>query len=210
MDKVMNDKGVGPRDEPGGPPPPPAFDGVSTLDLLERARSGDERALEELCGRYLPRLRRWATGRLPRHARGLLDTDDLVQDSLLRTVRRLDSLRAEREGSLQVYLRQVILNRIRDAARRPRVVQSMPDEGLPQGVGGVSPLEEVVGRETLERYEAALDRLRPEDREAVVARIELGGTYEELAGVLAKPSADAARMAIGRALARLAEEMKGD
>ena len=40
-----------------------------------------------------------------------------------------------------------------------------------------------------------------------MARLEMAGTYEELAEVLGKPSADAARMAVGRALARLAKEM---
>jgi hypothetical protein len=41
-----------------------------------------------------------------------------------------------------------------------------------------------------------------------VARVELDGTYEELAEVLGKPSADAARMTVSRALVRLAEEMR--
>ena len=57
------------------------------------------------------------------------------------------------------------------------------------------------------RYEKALARLSPEDQEAVVARVEMAGTYQELAEVLGKPSADAARMAVGRALVRLAKEM---
>jgi RNA polymerase sigma-70 factor (ECF subfamily) len=58
-----------------------------------------------------------------------------------------------------------------------------------------------------ERYEAALASLSDDDREAIVARVELGGTYEEVAAALGKPTADAARMAVGRALLRLAEAM---
>ena len=61
--------------------------------------------------------------------------------------------------------------------------------------------------EAVERYEAALARLRAEEREAIVARIEMGGSYQEVAQALGKPSADAARMAVSRALLRLAEEM---
>lgn len=57
------------------------------------------------------------------------------------------------------------------------------------------------------RYEAALARLEPEEREAIVGRIELGCPYAELAEALGKPSADAARMTVSRALLRLAEEM---
>ena len=58
--------------------------------------------------------------------------------------------------------------------------------------------------------EAALGRLRAEDREAIVARIEFGQSYDELALTLDKPSRDAARVAVSRALVRLAAEMKAD
>jgi RNA polymerase sigma-70 factor (ECF subfamily) len=70
-----------------------------------------------------------------------------------------------------------------------------------------SPLEEAIGREAVDRYEAALARLRPEEREAIVARVEMDCSYQEVAQALDKPSADAARMAVSRALLRLAEEM---
>lgn len=71
-----------------------------------------------------------------------------------------------------------------------------------------SPLEEAIGSEAVERYERALERLKPEEREAIVARVELGYSYEDLATVLNKPSAEAARKSAERALIRLAEEMK--
>ena len=74
--------------------------------------------------------------------------------------------------------------------------------------GDQSPLEDAIGRETLEHYQAALERLRPEEREAIVARVEMGYSYEELAQVLGKPTPDAARKAAQRALVRLAEEMR--
>ena len=59
----------------------------------------------------------------------------------------------------------------------------------------------------LAAYEEALRRLKPEDREAVIGRVELGLTYGELALALEKPTADAARKAAQRALVRLAREM---
>jgi DNA-directed RNA polymerase specialized sigma24 family protein len=52
-----------------------------------------------------------------------------------------------------------------------------------------------------------LERLRPDERETIIARIEMGLSYEELAAVLGKPTADAARKAAQRAVIRLAEEM---
>ena len=59
----------------------------------------------------------------------------------------------------------------------------------------------------VEQYEGALGRLSEPEREAIVARIEMGHGYEEIARALGKPSPDAARMAVSRALVRLAEEM---
>ena len=69
-----------------------AVDSSSSFALLLRAREGDEAARNELCARYLPRLRRWAHGRLPVWAREHLDTEDIVQDALMKSVRRLDPL----------------------------------------------------------------------------------------------------------------------
>jgi RNA polymerase sigma-70 factor (ECF subfamily) len=181
----------------------------STLSLLTRARAGDARALDDLLARYIPALQRWARGRLPPGARDLADTSDLVQETLIQVFKKIDGFEYRGAGALQAYLRQAVMNRIRNelrrAGRHPQPValdEREPDEGL-------SPLEAAIGAETVERYEAALQRLREEERELVVARVELGLTYAEMADALQKPSADAARMAVGRALVRLAEEMRG-
>jgi DNA-directed RNA polymerase specialized sigma24 family protein len=64
-----------------------------------------------------------------------------------------------------------------------------------------------VGRQTLARYEAALQQLRESDRELVVARVELGLDYGEIAGLLGKSSIASARVAVSRALLRLGVEM---
>jgi RNA polymerase sigma-70 factor (ECF subfamily) len=61
--------------------------------------------------------------------------------------------------------------------------------------------------EEIDRYESALDRLRPEEREAIILRVELGYTYDEVARLLDKPTSSAAHKATKRALVRLAEEM---
>jgi len=179
----------------------------STLELVERAKMGDTDALNDLFARYLPALRRWASGRLPRWTRDLMDTDDLVQETVVRAVKRMDRFESRHEGALQAYLRQAIVNRIRDEVRRARraPVSEALDENAARAVG--SPLEDAIGAEALTRYEAALGRLRPEEREAIVARVEMDGSYQDVARALGKPSADAARMAVSRALLRLAEEM---
>ena len=182
----------------------------TTFELLDRARSGDADALDRLFTRHLRPLQRWISGRLPRWARDMADTDDLVQDTLLQTFKRIESFEPRRVGALQAYLRQAVLNRVRDELRRKARRPASTDlEGVDPS-GDDSPLEQAIGREAVENYERALQRLRPEEREAIVARVELGYSYEELAEVLAKPSLDAARKSAQRALLRLAEEMKVD
>jgi RNA polymerase sigma-70 factor (ECF subfamily) len=180
----------------------------STFRLLARVRTGDGDALNELFARYLVPLRRWASGRLPRYARNAADTQDLVQETLIQTLKKIDGFNPVREGALQAYLRQALLNRIRDELRRHRrrptaepIDSSLPDPGA-------SALEQAIGAEAVERYEAALARLKPQEREAIIARVEMGCEYDELAVALGKPTAEAARKAAQRALVRLAQEMK--
>jgi RNA polymerase sigma factor (sigma-70 family) len=180
----------------------------STFDLIERVRGGDREALERLVARHVGPLRRWVSGRLPRWARDLADTDDLVQDTLLRTFQKIDRFEARGVGALQAYLRQAVLNRVRDELRHKARSPLMVDGDALSLEAAGSPLEQAMGLEALERYEAALSRLTPEEREAIIGRVEMEYSYAELAEMLGKPSADAARKAARRALLRLAGEMK--
>lgn len=180
---------------------------LATSELLSLAREGDDAAREHLLARYLPRLQRWASGRLPMRARSLLDTTDLVQETLLRTLQGLDRVEVRGPGGFQAYVRQAVLNRIRDQVRwagrrqgREELSEELPDHGP-------SPLEQAIGAGVLERYERALAGLGQEDQELLHLRIELDFDYGEIAAMTARPSRDAARMAVQRALRRLAEAM---
>ncbi len=183
------------------------MDPESSFELIERAQAGDSSALERLLERYRPRLQRWASGRLPRYARDMTDTDDLVQEALIGTIKNFRAFEHRAEWALQAYLRRAVTNRIRDELRR---VQARPRrEEMPEDAVAteLSPLQAAVGRETFERYEAALATLSDVEREAVIARVELGSSYEEIAALVDKPSADAARMTVSRALTKLAQAM---
>lgn len=183
-------------------------DTESTFVLIDRARTGDRVAIEQLFARHLRPLQRWASGRLPKWAREVIDTDDLVQDTLLQTFKRIEAFEPRRVGALHAYLRQAVLNRIRDELRRSRRQPDATDLNGLEIDPGQSPLETAIGREAVERYERALERLTPQEREAIIARVEMGYSYEELAAALAKPTAEAARKTAQRALVRLVEEMK--
>jgi len=180
----------------------------STVELLALVHAGDDDALNRLFARYLPPLRRWARGRLPRWARDLRDTEDLVQETLMHTLRHVESFDNRGAGALYAYLRQAVVNRVRDEVRRTGRRPELATLGDEAVFHGPSPLEEAVGAETLARYDAALVLLSDDDREAVVARVEMGSSYLEIAEALGKPSADAARVAVSRALVRLAEHMR--
>jgi RNA polymerase sigma-70 factor, ECF subfamily len=199
-----------PRSPHGVPAVPAAnvsVEAESSLTLVRRAQGGDEIARNELCDRYLPRLRRWAHGRLPSSARGALDTVDLVQDTFIRVLDHLKDFEPRHAMGFQAYLRMTMLNRIRDELRKVqrRGVPVQLDPG--KAASGPSPLEEAIGHETLEVYERALERLGDVDREAVIMRIELGCSYDEIAETLGKPSVGAAQMTVSRALVRLSQEM---
>jgi len=179
----------------------------SSLTLLERARAGDREALESLIARYLPRLQRWASGRLPPWARDMAETQDLVQEALFQTFKRIERFEPRGEGALHAYLRQAILNRIREELRRAKRRPARSELDSAAEDDARSPLAAAIGQEAIDRYERALAQLRPDDRELVVARIELGYTNREIAELLDKPTPNAARMATERAVVRLAKEM---
>lgn len=193
--------------DPSGDASPPEPLGESSILLLARAQRGDRTALEHLYARYLPRLRRWARGRVPRNSRSLLDTDDLLQDVLLRSIRHVGSFEIRDGVGFYGYLRRGLTNRLRDEYRRLQRTPEHADLDGTEEDARPSPLEEAIGHDRFARYETALSKLRDDEREAVVARLEMGCNYQEVAEALGKSSPDAARMMVARALVKLAQEM---
>jgi RNA polymerase sigma factor (sigma-70 family) len=179
----------------------------SSVDLLLKAQGGDKDALNRLLVRYLPRLKRWATGRLQRGLRTMVDTGDLVQDAVVAALPHLDKLEIRTERALEFYLQRAVKNRIIDlykrSGRRP-ARESISDQ-VP--ARDVSPYDAALAAEAYDRYQRALASLSKPDRCAVVSRLELGLGYEEIAAQLRKPTPDAARVAVSRAIVRLADKM---
>jgi RNA polymerase sigma-70 factor (ECF subfamily) len=178
-----------------------------TIELLRQANRGDRAAMNRLFERLAPPLQRFARGRLPGWARGMIDTTDLVQETLASTYQVVARGDVQDDGAVHAYVRTALKNRLIDELRK---VQRRPalDEMERSFAGDVaSPLEQAIGAEALARYESALERLKESDRDAVLARIELGLSYQDIATMLGRPSADAARMTVSRALVALAEAM---
>jgi len=179
-----------------------------TVDLVARVQRGDDAALEILIKRYFVPLRRLGHNRLPRLARPMTDTDDLVQDALVNTIRQLPHFVYRNPGALLAYLRRAVLNRIIDERRRClKLVDSRSD---PDDLATQAPsqLQSVLNKEEIVRYRAALRRLRPRDRQLIIMRVEQQLTYREIGTQLGMPSANAARIASARATARFATALK--
>jgi RNA polymerase sigma-70 factor (ECF subfamily) len=179
----------------------------TTASLVQRAQTGDSDARESLARRFLAPLRRWTHGRLPPRARDLIDTDDLVQVSLLNALDHIEGFENRADGSFLAYLRRIVMNQIRSEIRRTGVIPDRDPLPADLAVEDRSPQEVAIGNQALERYEAALAILPSKQQEAVIMRLELDFTYEEVAAAAGYPSWNAARMAITRGLVALAEAM---
>ncbi len=186
----------------------------SSVALLERGRAGDAQALDILFARYPARIpNRWAAGRLPSWARDLSDTRDLVQDALMGSLKHsIASTSAARARSRPTCGRRSSIRvrmEMRRAGRRPQHEEIDPGKIDPRRLdAGLSPLDAVLGREQAEHYERALAQLAPDHQEAIVARLEGGCDYDELAVLLGKPTSGAARLAARRAVLKLATLMR--
>lgn len=187
---------------------PPGSKLETTADLLGLIRGGDTAARERLLSRIYKPLLRFAHGRLPARARDLTDTEDLVQVAMLRALDHIEEFDSRREGAFLAYLRSILMNLIRDEARR---VKRRPErEELPEDLpdAGPTPLDEAVGREAMDRYDAALERLTEEQKEAVILRVEMGYTYAGIAEAMNLASPDSARMMVTRAIVRMSKLMR--
>jgi RNA polymerase sigma-70 factor (ECF subfamily) len=178
-----------------------------TIELVIKAQQGDRLAVEALLERCMPSLKRWAHGRLPAGSRGALDTNDLVQETVLHVIQRLDKFEPRHVGAMQAYLRQSVINRIRDEVRRigrhPAPVELPDDLQTDQ----TTPLETVIKAEAYQRYRDALAKLSSKDREMIVARVEVQWSLSEIAQHFGMRTVDAARMAVSRALKKLTSSL---
>ncbi len=194
-------------ERPGDPPDDGSCD--STVEILARAQGGDRSAAMVLIERAAPAVRRWARGRLPESARNDADTEDVVQDAVLRTLKGITNFQHRTVGGLQAYLRTSVINRIRDLIR-DRGRRGIPEEFHDDVADSMpSPLETAIMHENLDRFLTALQRLKPADRQVIVWRVELGYSVDEIAARLSKSKA-AAGMTVTRAMARLGKELNVD
>jgi len=178
-----------------------------TRTLVDLAARGNNEAVEVLCDRFRPRLMAWAHGRLPAYARGLKDTEDLVQEALAGAASRIALFQNHEDQSFLHYVRKALHNNILNEIRRAHAQNHIADK-LSQERVSRSPIDELIDHESAERYEGALMEMSPQERDLIISRLELDLGYRDIAIHCGLPSPDAARMAVSRTIKKLATRMR--
>jgi len=172
---------------------------VVPRDVVLRASRGDRDAQEVLFREYTAPLSRFASRLLPPYVRGMTDTQDVVQDVLASTARRLGCIDCEEDGALFAYLRRAVRHRVVDEIRRATRRPPMDElhENCPSP--GLSPLDAAIEAQNDRRIRTALCQLSARDHQAALLRLRHRLSYEEIGERLGSPTANAARVAVRRA-----------
>lgn len=175
----------------------------TTMIMLRGFKSGDAAASNDLMRLFRPLLSKWAHGRMPRHARDYLDTNDVVQDTMTLAFKNHNQLKADNPGAFFCYLRQIFLNQIKQELRKNKPFQV----ALTTQFTNSEKLAYEEDMNSMMAYDVAIDKLSEDEKQAVVMRLEFGLSHQEIADLMNKNSPDAARVFINRAVAKLAKLM---
>lgn len=171
----------------------------SEWELIEKAKTGDREALDEIvsdCWQPLYRFISYKTGRPD-------EAQDIVQETFYRAFRSLSSYQ-NTEARFSTWLGRIAANLITDLWRKNGRTPIMKDiSGYSnQLMGGESPLEELVSQETQETVATLLNELPDEQRQVIELRILAGLPVKEVATAMGKSEA-AIKMLQQRALKNL-------
>jgi RNA polymerase sigma-70 factor, ECF subfamily len=193
---------------------------AGTVELLERARTGDRTAVNEIFARHRDRLRRMVDLRLDRRLQARVDASDVIQDAYVDVVTRLEEYLRDPRVPLFLWLRLVVGERLlkvhrhhlgaqmRDAGREVSLYRGALPAASSAALAAqllgkhTSPTQAAVRAERLLRLQEALNTLDPLDREILSLRHFEELTSAEAAQVLEIKEEAAAKRYI-RALKRL-------
>ena len=189
--------------------------GPASADLVERAKAGSADAINELYERCAGRLLAYIRLRMGRELRARLESRDILQATLLKSVEHLADFEGQHSGSLMAWLAKIAEHEIRDRAdyqqrqRRDaaREVALETDAALPAPAR--SALSQAILTEEAERLEIALESLTPAHREVILLRKFEELPFGDIARRLGK-SEDACRMLLARAMTALTLRLRAD
>ena len=181
-------------------------------ELLHQAKAGSPEALNQLYERCAGRLLAFIRLRLGRDLRGRLESRDILQATLLKSLEHVADLKADETRSVMAWLARIAEHEIRDCAdfhhrQRRDAAREMPLENeAPLPALTRSALSRVILGERAERLEAALESLSPAHREVILLRKFEELSFAEIGRRLEK-SEDASRMLLARAMTALTLKM---
>jgi RNA polymerase sigma factor (sigma-70 family) len=181
---------------------------ASSTDLLERAKQGSDAALNLLYEQCAGRLLAYIRLRLGRELRAKLESRDILQATLLKSLTHLHELKGKETVSLMAWLAKIAEHEIRDRAdyhqrhRRDAAREIGIDEDSPLAVEARSALSQVILDERARLLEEAMETLTSAHREIILLRKFEELTFPEIAGRFGK-SEDACRMLFARAMTAL-------
>lgn len=160
-------------------------------DLIERARQGDREAFTVLARRFERRVYSLALF----YTRNQSDAEDLAQEVWLKVYRHLQSFRGE--SSFYTWLRQItvntFLNHRRSAMRhvggesqplRLVEIETVDYEDALRLARGRNMEDDLQQKMMVERVEASLSELTPQQRLIFILKHNEGMTYEEISASL--------------------------
>jgi RNA polymerase sigma-70 factor (ECF subfamily) len=189
-------------------PSPPDEDG--SLELITRCRAGERDAWNELYRRYHDQLLFAVRARLGGKLRACLQSEDVFQSVALDALTALQRFEYRGPGSLERFLRTMVVNKIRDRAdtfgAQKRSGAVPLSEVAPPAAQDTSAQVEYFECETYDRLERALADLPDDAREVVLMRKVDGYSSKEVAEATGRSDA-AVRKVYSRAIAQLALAM---
>jgi RNA polymerase sigma-70 factor (ECF subfamily) len=178
--------------------------------LLDEARAGNRESLEALYGRHRGRLLAFLRARMGTDAGRTVTAEDLLQETLLESARKLDAFEDRGPASFYRWLVAIArfklseADRARHAAKRAREAPLLDD---PPGAA-TSPSAAAARSEEGSRLGTALGALPEAQAEAVRLRYLEGLSVAETAERLGRSPA-AVKALVSRGLEALAESLGG-
>ena len=180
-------------------------------ETLSAARQGDRNAIDELFARWRPLLRLQATKLLGAELSARVDPSDVVQETLSQAHQQLDQFHGRSMGEWVTWLRCMVAGHAAKTQRHHHADKRSANRETPADIafvksGEISPEDEFDKCEQAVRLAVALEELPDSMRVAVVSRVFLHQSWEEIAQKLNK-SPGAARVLWTRALKLLRERL---
>jgi RNA polymerase sigma-70 factor (ECF subfamily) len=189
-------------------------------DLLQKARTGNTKAFEQLFQFHRDTLRQIVALSMDPHLSARVDASDIIQDAYAVAAQRFPNYLEREPVSFRVWLRQIVQDQLLMACRRhmradrrsvyreiPLPEQSSVALAEQLTAQGPAPSQQIARAEQIRHVRVALGQLGDEDREILLMRHFEQLSYKEIGYILHLESA-AARKRYGRALIRLGNMMR--